>query len=285
VIEFSDTELRLLKATYASSDNKAEYGDWNAQWAVPEKENKTTTDTVEFKPITSAKPPVDTSDAKSENNVFVISKDGEEDILRALRDKGLYSWGRFATSGDQVLLSWVSVGPLLNVPELLGATVNDMSSWIENRLDEYSINVEEIVLIGIDCWGGVLASQISIITGATNFCVAARGRGEYHTSQESISDDVCEAVKRARAVVLVNDVVATGHTQKWVHDRIANALPNEAKDLKWLSLSVLADPSQPLAADCSFVIAHGTACRIKRPFLPADRVPPDDLVPTQISFV
>lgn len=287
VIEFSDTGLRLLKATYRSSDNKAEYGDWNAQWATPESDAKVMTgvlDYKDYKSISSA-PSFETSDATSANNMFVVSEEREEGILRAIRDKGLYSWGRFATSGDQVLLSWISVGPLLNVPELLGATVNDMSGWIQSRLNEYCINIEDVVLIGVDCWGGVLASQVSIITGATNFCVAARGRGEYHTSQETISDEVCETIKRARAVVLVNDVVATGHTQKWVYDKIATVLPDRVKDLRWLSLSVLSDPSQPLAADCSFVDAHGTACRIKRPFLPADRVPPDDLVPTQISFV
>lgn len=286
VIEFSEAEMRLLKATYASDPN-AEYGDWNTQWIETEKDAMTELEAARPTAVN-----VKTPDARRltitthpEENVSLISTTGEEDILRALRDKDLYSWGRFATSGDEVLLSWISVGPLLNVPELLGATVSDMSNWVEHRLSELSVSFEDVLLIGVDCWGGVLASQISIITGAPNYCVAARGRGEYHTSHEGISVEVCEGVKNAKAVVLVSDVIATGHTQKWVRDKIGDGLCEERTDLIWLSLSVLTDPTQPLAADCSFITAHGTACRIKRPFLSADRVPPDDLVPTQISFI
>jgi hypothetical protein len=301
VVEHSERGIRLLKATYSTSESRAEYGDWKAEWVdLPRDSGSltgvaakgTTTDPSKVTPTSADRDRIvsplsaTAGQQKRVDNVTLISAEMEEDILKSLRDKRLYVWGRFETSGSEVLLSWISVGPLLNVPGRLGAAVNQMGKWLSSQLAEKTITTDRVLLIGVDCWGAVLASQLSIVLNVQNYCIAARGRGEYHTIHESIGDDVQQAVAQSQAVVLVNDVVATGHTQLWVYEKLCAGLDaGIAKELTWLSLSVFTDPDQPLAADCSFIASHGTACRIKRPFLSADRVPGDDLVPTQISFI
>lgn len=297
VVEINPSSLRVHRFQYGmeAHETHAEYGDWTPQVVFEDPPtsgtatvtkpggvaavNQMDTDPPALAPAASTSAIV-----PSEQATFpyeILTDEGNQTIRREIVAKQLYTWGRFATSSDEVLLSWVSIGPLMNVPKRLGATTRDMAVWLRGQLLCRNIDIEKAVLLGIDCWGAVLASQLSVVTGIRNFCIATRGRGEYHTSHEVISEEVTSAVNVADCVVLVTDVVATGRTLRWVFDQFHS----DGKDRQsWFTLSILSDPKQPLAVDCGFVKAHGTACQIDRPFLPSDRVPDSDLVPIDLAM-
>lgn len=297
VVEISPARLRVHRFRYEMEAHitHAEYGDWTPQIVFEDPPRAAiVTATVPGRAEASGgiesdraalAPDSSTSSivlrAKAAFPFEILTEEGNQTIRREIIAKQLYTWGRFATSSDEVLLSWVSIGPLMNVPKRLGATTRDMAAWLRSQLRHRNIDVEKAVLLGIDCWGAVLASQLSVVTGVRNFCIATRGRGEYHTSYEVISDEVTSAVNGADCVLLVTDVVATGRTLRWVYDKFHS---DGKVRQSWLTLSILSDPKQPLAVDCGFVQAHGTACQIARPFLPADHAPDADLVPIDLAM-
>lgn len=219
----------------------------------------------------------------------VIDEVLQSEVLATIRDRRLYSLGRFNTSASEVTLSWVSIGPLLNEEGMFANLVDRMVSWLRRRLasspQDDSV-FERTLLLGIDCWGAVLASQISVMTAAANICVAARAKGRHHTALETVSPTVFDAVKRSNVIVLVSDVVATARSLRYVHDEIVAGLPDEtSRKCRWLALSVICDSSQTRPVDSSFIEAHGTACaKLRMPILPTTALPDEQILPPRLSF-
>jgi len=214
----------------------------------------------------------------------------QNQILAVVRNRELYTLGRFDTSESdesEVALSWVSIGPLMGEPSLLPVLVTRMASWLGDTLGQPApCGLADAVLIGIDCWGAVLASQLSVMTGARNFCVAARSRGKHYTKHETVSDTVLQAVKVAKAVVLVSDVVATGRSLRYIYDEVCRgAGESVAAEVRWIALSVIADSNQRRVADCGFLEAHGTACcALRMPIVPSCSLPDKTILPPALSF-
>jgi pyrimidine operon attenuation protein/uracil phosphoribosyltransferase len=301
VVRIDENEIVVHRFRYDTEghNSQAEYGDWKSDVANREP-NTVPTSVVDLRapvvdPSETAGAQVSSNtqvatEALTRNDSFtsvatskceILSAESSQDIRTNIVKNKLYTWGRFETSPNEVLLSWVSIGPLLSAPKRLGATTRDMATWLDSQMGQRKMTAEQAVFLGIDCWGSILASQLSVVTGIRNFCIAARGRGDYHTNQEAITDEILQVVALAKYVIIVTDVVATGRTLRWLYDQFPKA---ENDEKVWLLLSVLCDPKQPLFADCSFIQAHGTACQITRPILPADRVPGLDLVPNNLAI-
>ncbi len=223
----------------------------------------------------------------SSTPVETINADVEKRILATIAERKLYSVGRFETHEAIVSLSWVSVGPLLNTTGVLPGVLDAMHGWLTEKLSfpKNPKAFEQTVFLGIDCWGAVLASQLSVLTGALNFCVASRGAGLHYTTHERISDTVVKAVKKRRYVVLVHDVVGTGQSLKLIRDELTTKLRADAKRKEWLALSVIADRSRDRSATCSFLAAHGSACAsLPMPILPKEQLPDQRILPPLLNF-
>lgn len=220
------------------------------------------------------------------STICAIDSQIEERVLQAVREKDLYSIGRFHTGEKEVSLAWVSVGPLLNEPGLLRGVISCMSRWFSKKLTEFGLKPNEVVILGIDCWGAVLASQLSVLSGSTNFCLAARGRGEHNIGHETVSQSVCEALTHSKAVLAVSDVIATGNTLRWVYDEVvAKAGAEVATSLRWLSFSVICDPAQHRTADCLFLSDQATVCAgLRMPILSREAIPDETTFPATLSF-
>jgi pyrimidine operon attenuation protein/uracil phosphoribosyltransferase len=215
--------------------------------------------------------------------IAVIDVELQDHIVEQIRQRGLYAIGRFRTTQSEVSLAWVSIGPLLNATGMLNAVVERMTKWVEQHVANMDMEMKDVVLLGIDCWGSILASQVSVLTGAANYCIAARGRGEFSTAGEGISQRVVDTIAQVKCVILVNDVIATGNTIRWVYDQVVEKLPE--RHLEWLTLSVICDPAQDRSVDCRFTSCHGTACALLRmPVLLKEEVPDESVFPPRLSF-
>lgn len=216
---------------------------------------------------------------------IVIDQTLQDEIIETIKKLGLYKLGRFSTSGDKIHLSWVSVGPLLSSGVILARVVNSMVRWLSRQFEKDGRGAEETVLLGIDCWGAVLASQISVQTGAWNFCLGARGQGEHHTSHEKLSASVYRKIRQCKNIVFVTDVIASGRSLNHIYEQIKAELGEEqAKDLRWFALSVIADES--IKRNTGFLKAQGTTCgALRMPILAAGELPDESILPPNISFI
>ena len=224
--------------------------------------------------------------AASESAIELIDEEIQSIILKTIADSHLYHLGRFNTSQEEVSLSWVSIGPLLNEGHLLSSVINRMADWLRKVIkNEDTTSMEGTLLLGIDCWGAVLASQLSVLTGARNFCVALRAEGKHHVPSETISQEVLEAAEKAHTIVIVSDVVATGWSLRFLFDKISVKI-NDPMNRRWLALSIIIDPTQQRKADYKFIDVHGTVCTtLRMPLLPVSSLPDETIMPPVISFL
>jgi len=215
----------------------------------------------------------------------VIEMNLQEELLRTIRESHLYHFGRFDTSETEVSLAWIPIGPLLNEGSILSSTINSMAKWLRRQIQCDDVaTVESSVLLGMGCWGAVLASQLSVLTGIRNLCLAERGGGQHYVEAETLTSDLFGELRECQTFVLVSDVVATGLSLGRLHKKICVGIEG-AKNARWLALSVLCDEAQNRSTDTSFLETHGTACKVLRmPILSADALPDESILPPIISF-
>jgi predicted phosphodiesterase len=218
--------------------------------------------------------------------VELINTELQQEIIKTITTLDLYHFGRFTTSQSEVSLSWVSIGPLLN-NGILSQVISHMATSLRKLLGGDDNNdIKKTVLIGFDCWGAVLASQLSVLTGARNFCVALRAGGRHSVTAETVSEEVLNYIKSCDTIVLVSDVVASGSSLRYLYDTVKVGIgQTEAERLRWIALSILCDRTQSRRVDCSFLINHSSACvDLRMPVLSYNELPDESILPATISF-
>ena len=210
----------------------------------------------------------------------------ERKIMEVIAAESLYTLGRFDTSESVVSLSWVSIGPLLETAGVLTGMIDAMADWLRTQFGHpFSAAMESVLLVGIDCWGAVLASQLSVLTGANNYCIASRGGGRHHTASEIVNEDAVSAARASSTIVLVTDVISTGQSLNAVCESITKGLGADTTKKRWFALSILCDNHRDLAF-CQFLHAHATACgQLRMPVLSKNQLPSEDVLPATLSFI
>lgn len=228
-------------------------------------------------------------DVEVQSNFWdVLSEDLESTVESRVAELELYSLGKFVTSPNFVSLSWISVGPLLNQTGMVDSIVSAMFSWCCTKIDvaEKDVSADQFLFVGIDCWGAVIASQLSVKSGCPNFCVAARNGGRHASNWERVSKRLVPRLERCRYIIFVADVISSGATIRGLRDEIASLWREDHGDTAlppFLCICVFTDPFVEKGID--FTLGNAAVClSIPMPVLPADRVPSDEFVRSVISF-
>lgn len=224
-------------------------------------------------------------DVKSCCELLLLSELLQTSIMEAITKNGLYHLGRYATSECESTLAWVPMGDLMNNVGLLTTIISKMAQNITEKIIDDEI--KKPIIIGLDSWGAILASQISVLTGIKNFCIAGRVGGSTHTDPERICKEMREEIAKCDQVILVSDVIGTGSTLKCVHDDLCETMPEEQKQkIKWSLLSVICDEIYTRDKTLGFAHTHMTACKdLRIPILENDQLPEKNILPADISFM
>lgn len=229
-----------------------------------------------------ARSPLETIAATS-REVECLNENLEEQILSSISSSGLYHVGRFQTTKDIVQLSWVSIGPLLNHGGIFALTVDRMFEFLERK--KLLVHPEKTLIVGVDCWGAILASQLSVVTGLRNLCVAARTRGARYTETEQLTKQASVKIATYDTIILVTDVIATGSTLHFVYERVS-ARRRRRNPIRWIALSLICDPTQDWSRGHPFLSENGTACsRLRMPLLSEESLPEASILPSKISLI
>jgi adenine/guanine phosphoribosyltransferase-like PRPP-binding protein len=215
--------------------------------------------------------------------VEVFNASLQDQILATISQRGLYRLGRYRTAIEAVSLSWVSIGPLMNEPGVFALTVDRMADWVK-RMCESGASLCDSILLGLDSWGAILASQLSVLLGISNCSCITRTRGEHYSPTERLSESLLANLRRHERVILISDVVATGSSIKYVYDLIYTA--SEHVPAEWIAASVLCDPTQECFTETSFLSAQGAACtNLKMPLLRSTSLPDEAVLRPAISVI
>lgn len=229
--------------------------------------------------------------------IELLSSDLQQEILRVISAERLYTIGRFVTCKSKTSISWIPIGKLLAQNELLVAVIGVMAGWVKARFN--GLNPDKIGLVGVDSWGAIFASQISVMTGIRNFCVAARVDGQAHTVYERIDDTVVCGLEMCDVIILVSDVIGTGRSLKFVYKHLNNAFEKKKKQngsdstpsRTWAIVSVICDEGSARKnnqgkSNLNFASINVTACKgLRMPILPNNSLPDEGILPPEISFL
>jgi orotate phosphoribosyltransferase len=229
---------------------------------------------------TIEKPESDNTAAELKSRVAIelISDVIQETLVNRVIEFDLYLFGRFITSSNKTSLGWISINPLLNETKLLASIVTKTSDRI---LEKILCAPEEAAIVGIDFWGAIIGSQVSVLTGVTHYCVATRGNGQYHTSMEFRNQMLYNRVKSVAEIVIISDVVSCGGTIEKIIGSIFQINPK----IKVHLVSVVANTSSINFTDQPNIISFGSFCvAIKIPIVSNDFLPDERMLPANIDF-
>lgn len=225
------------------------------------------------------KPPaVGPNDIKTE----LISDSVQREIIETIKLKKLYSFNRYSTSDEDVSLGWVAIPRLLESRELLNRCIDKSILWLK---DEISVlNTKSSILIGLDTWGSIFATQISVRENIKNYCVATKDGGRHNVHFESIEAlcDRIKEIKEMKYIIFFTDVVATGNTIIQLKKKLEVVTQG---DVKWICVSLISDKSQKRVKNFDEFNSVGTLCSdLILPLVKKSQLPDESILPQNNTY-
>jgi hypothetical protein len=212
------------------------------------------------------------------NVLRLIHPDTEDMILSRILENDLYSFGRFVTSENNTSLGWVNINQLLNSTQLLSKIVEKSLKFISEHIH---LEFTESIVVGLDFWGSIIGSQISVRTGIKNFSVATRGNGQYHSFFELSNNYLEQELTKCKEVLFVIDVISCGDTLNKLIEKCLIINSN----LTFNVISIISNSSTIKNDNFIRIRTAGTFCeKLKIPVIQNDELPSDDYFPTSIDL-
>ncbi|MCA0447991.1 MAG: metallophosphoesterase [Bacteroidetes bacterium] len=209
---------------------------------------------------------------------YLIHENTQEMILSRILEKNLYSFGRFVTSTNNTSLGWVNINQLLNSTELLSNIVNKSLKYITEQL---KLDFSSSLIVGLDFWGTIIGSQLSIRTGMKNYAVATRGNGQYHSVFELSNTYLEHELINCKEVLFFIDVISCGETLNRV---IENCIKINDK-LEFHAISVISNADTIKKENFSKIKSSGTFCeKLKIPVIKNEELPSDEYLPPSVDL-
>lgn len=133
----------------------------------------------------------------------------ESEILRKIKDKNLYKFGRFQVNDDYISLGWVEIGKLLTDKELLNRISDKAYELIQSKRFSKS---SETLFLGIEIIGGILASQLSVRFNINNSIIPVRTKIDHYSELEMSYSSAFDNIAEIKDLVIFIDIISSGNT-------------------------------------------------------------------------
>lgn len=230
---------------------------------------------------------ITSSEVKTQDNItHLISTSVEEEIIRQIREKKLYSFNRYSTSKNDVSLGWVSINKLFESNELLSRCIEKSVDWLD-KVSGITISKNNSIFIGIDFWGAIFSSQASIIKDVDNYCIATKSKSEHNVLLEK-PEFLCKKLELKNTdlinIILFTDVVSTGNTLLSIQEKIKECLKDKT-NIKWIALSIISDTKQKRKVELNNFTALGSLCiNLRIPILSNEELPDETILPVKYDI-
>jgi len=218
-----------------------------------------------------------------DNKVTRISSSVEDKVMEVIRDKKLYKLGRHVTTSSEATLGWISMNGLFSDKFLLDSCVVKGKKWLKDNI----VNVSDVntFLVGVDYWGSILASQISVISDLRNYSTIARSEGKHHDRYEDVDSfctNILSLLPDIENIVLITDVIGTGKTINYVKTKIEEL---SGKKYNFFLISVITDLNSIDTVLADNFMKIGIYCsKLKILRLSIADLPDEDILPAKTDF-
>ena len=176
-------------------------------------------------------------------------------------------------------MGWVPINKLMEDYSILSSCVESTITWLEGMP-----HVNNIIFIGIDFWGSIIASQLSVRMNVCNMCLSTKkydgSLSVYKDSLEKSIDQICSSIK-LDSVVLVTDVISSGRTVHNIYAELNKILSDKHIEIgNWVVVSIIADIKKHSDMLLSNFAIIGTFCgSLKIPVIKSLDLPDEDILP------
>lgn len=146
---------------------------------------------------------------KAENVLTSYNQEIEKEILRVIRSKNLYKFGRFHVSEEYISLGWVEIIKLMSDKTLLSRIADKSHEIIKSNISD---PFHDTLFLGIEIIGGILAAQLSVRFDASNSIIPIRTKSEHYSEYEFSHSSAFDSLKSMKNVVIFIDLISSGKT-------------------------------------------------------------------------
>lgn len=224
--------------------------------------------------------------------IRLIGHEIQRQIISRIRERKIYTLNRYTASSEKVSLGWVSMNRLLSNDKhsdknlILPGIIDKSVKWI---MEDLKLNVESIILIGIDFWGSIIASNIAVRIGARPVCFTMRKEGRIMLGAGSANPEfglfrkVVDSIGTLTDVLIITDVISSGYALSNVAAKIRVFL-EEGPSPRFSALSIIADKNQKREKDLAEFAEIASFCTdLPIPVLDKADLPEEDILPPKIS--
>lgn len=114
-------------------------------------------------------------------------------------------------------LGHIRLGPILNDVAIFNDAMQRFGEYLRSTIPDLksSGTIESVVVVGIDCWGAAMAAELGFRLGLRSLSLTLRGLTAEQQEEEFRVRRGKDLIATAQRIVLVTDIVVTGHT---LHD-------------------------------------------------------------------
>ncbi|RLD36498.1 MAG: hypothetical protein DRI74_08975 [Bacteroidetes bacterium] len=203
----------------------------------------------------------------------------EDLIIDEIKNNNLYQFNRYYLGDGKVSLGWISINVLLSSNNnLLQLIIISISEWIKSKLED--VEYQDSILIGIDIWGAVIASNISLLLDLPNYSKAANDNTDSYIDQELFTHaNRTYNYFDKKNIIYITGIISSGSSLSTLHNLLYELYDKKDKTIeKEIGISILNDNNQ-IKNNLDFLTSFGTCCtKVKIPIIDEDVLPSEDII-------
>jgi len=208
--------------------------------------------------------------------VKVLNEVMENEIVLMISTRGLYKLGRYETYANKTSLAWISLGPILN--EKKDMIIQMSRITMEYLIDQQKVVMADSLLLGVGCWGAIIASHISLVTGMVNIAISVEDALSIPRAESIVMDSLELNLKGRKTIIMVTDVVATGTTINTIYKHVKNYCDLKGENVeRWYLMSLIAGDKKQIICDPR-VIETTFCAKVPIPVVERNELPSFDVI-------
>lgn len=153
--------------------------------------------------------PVEQSKLANPDKLCSYNQEVENEILRLVKERELYKFGRFHVSDEYISLGWVDINKLMSDKELLNRITDKCYEFIKSKITSSNNNT---LFLGLEIIGGIIASQLSVRFNIKNSIIPVRSKLKHYSEFEFSHSSAFENITEIKDIVMFIDIISTGNT-------------------------------------------------------------------------
>jgi predicted MPP superfamily phosphohydrolase len=217
-----------------------------------------------------------TSDVSIDEKGRVLLDEAACDLSEFIKENKLVDLRRIKCSADGEFsrLLQIKIGPIMNDRNQKDLIIKSLCQGFT----QFNLDKDRVLLVGIDCWGFSVATQLGFQLGLKSVGISVRGLNDGEIENELKRRFTQRKISQPgpRAYCYVTDVIATGDTL----NRVKAKMPNSV-DVSHFGLAMIRSAYSHSNSELNSMVVFSVIDRFNVPVLPNSDLPDEGMLPSK----